>query len=45
MLRLEMILLSLILVVLRKDHRLQRCRIEGVQIRQVEGWEHERSMT
>jgi hypothetical protein len=41
MLRLEVIL---ILIVLREDHRLQRCRIEGIQIRQVEGWEHERSM-
>lgn len=44
MLRLEVILLSLMPIVLRKDHRLQRCRIEGIQIRQVEGSEHERSM-
>ena len=44
LLRLEVILLSLILIVLRKDHRLQRCRIKGIQIRQVEGWGHERSM-
>ncbi len=44
MLRLEVILLGLILIVLRKDHRLQHCEIEGIQIRQVEGWEHERCM-
>jgi hypothetical protein len=44
MLRLEVILLCSILIVLREDHRLQRCRIEGIQIRQLEGWEHERSM-
>ena len=41
MLRLEVIL---ILIVLCEDHRLQRCRIQDIQIRQVEGWEHERSM-
>ena len=34
MLCLEVIL---ILIVLSKDHRLQRCRIEGIQIRQAEG--------
>jgi hypothetical protein len=37
MLRLETILL-------REDHRLQRCRIESIQIGQAESREHERSM-
>ncbi len=41
---LEVIALGLMLLVLRQDHRLQRCRIQGIQIRQVEGWEHERSI-
>ena len=39
------LMLGLEVVLLREDHRLQRCGIEGVQIRQTEGSEHVRSMS
>ena len=40
-----LLLLSLGMSMLMKDHRLQRCRIESVQIGQAEGLMHVRSMT
>lgn len=44
MLGLKMILLRLIPIVLREEHRLQRCRIEAIQIGQAAGLRHVRSM-
>lgn len=45
MLSLQLMLLRLIALLLRQDHRLQRCRVQGIEVGQAGSWKHEQSMT